>query len=143
MECSQGVNDVLPNRFFILTSVFDKRESISRGLKSLYWLSERFDHEKRLRNGELDREDKMAPERVVAYPAAAVWPRCSRSGSARPIAWRLCNGPDKTRTPIGWRAGTWPLIGWPSRWRPAAGSCGRAGCRTRAGPAMAGSYHAL
>ena len=33
----------------------DKRESISRGLMSLYWVSEGVDHEKRLRNGALDK----------------------------------------------------------------------------------------
>ena len=52
MECSQGVNDVLFQSILIFTtSVFDKRESISRGLMSLYWVSEGVDHEKRLRNG--------------------------------------------------------------------------------------------
>ena len=34
--------------------MFDKRESISRGLMSLYWVSEGVDREKRLRNGDLD-----------------------------------------------------------------------------------------
>ena len=33
--------------------MFDKRESISRGLMSLYLVSEGFDHEKRLRNGDV------------------------------------------------------------------------------------------
>ena len=62
MECSQGVNDVLPNRFFIFSFTqprsgglgVDERESISRGLMSLYWVSEGIDHEKQLRNGSLD-----------------------------------------------------------------------------------------
>ena len=35
--------------------MFDKRESISRGLMSLYWVSEGVDHEKRLRNGGVKR----------------------------------------------------------------------------------------
>ena len=39
--------------------MFDKRESISRALMSLYWVSEGVDHEKRLRNEGLEGERRL------------------------------------------------------------------------------------
>ena len=52
---------------FETTSVFDKRESISRGLMSLYWVLEGVDHEKRLRNGVLDHCDVFIENTSIRF----------------------------------------------------------------------------
>ena len=78
--------------------MFDKRESISRGLMSLYWVSEGVDHEKRLRNGAV--ADRMQrPEwrqftndqvhTITAYEAGNYYLDRTSSFSVRPPEFRI------------------------------------------------------